>query len=87
MDISKKLESVLQGLDKSKISAGTKTITELLSTPEGKKLASQLSSVDKKKLMESFMSMDSEEIKRKFQTADLSKLSGLNVEEILKKLR
>lgn len=87
MDISKKLESILTGIDKSKINGSKKTITELLATPEGRKLVSQLGSIDKNKLYEAFMSMDAEEIKRKLQTADLSKLSGLKAEDILKKLR
>ena len=87
MDISKKLENVLKGIDKSKINSGKKNITELLSTPEGKKLLSQLGNIDKNKLLETFMSMDTEEMKKKLQTADLSKLSGLKADEILKKLR
>ena len=77
----------MNGLDKNQINSGKKTIEQLLKTPEGKKLAGSLAGVDKEKLLEKFMSMDSSEIKNKLQNADLSKLSKLNAEDILKKLR
>ena len=84
-DIAKKLQNVLNGIDKNTINQSKKNIEQFLSTPEGQKLAAKLSSVDKSKILNSFMNMDSEEIKAKLQNADLSKLSNAN--EILKKMR
>ena len=86
-DINKKLENVLNGVDKNTIDSGKRSVEQLLSTPEGRKLASQIQNVDKKKVIDAFMKMDSSEIKRKLRDADLSKLSNLKAEDILKKLR
>lgn len=86
-DINKKLENVLNGMDKNTIDSGKRSVEQLLSTPEGRKLASQIQNVDKKKVIDAFMKMDSSEIKRKLRDADLSKLSNLKAEDILKKLR
>ena len=84
-DITKKLQNVLNGIDKNTINQSKKNIEQFLSTPEGHKLAAKLSSVDKSKVLDSFMSMDSEEIKHKLKNADLSKISQAS--EILKKMR
>ena len=84
-DITKKLQNVLNGIDKNTINQSKKNIEQFLSTPEGQKLAAKLSSVDKSKVLDSFMSMDSEEIKQKLKNADLSKISQAS--EILKKMR
>lgn len=86
-DVNKKIENVLNGIDKNTINSGKRNIEQLLSTPEGKKLAQSLGNVDKNKLIDQFMKMDSSEIKRKLKNADLSKLSGLKAEDIIKKLR
>ena len=68
-DIAKKLQNVLNGIDKNTINQSKKNIEQFLSTPEGQKLAAKLSSVDKSKILNSFMNMDSEEIKAKLQNA------------------
>ena len=86
-DVNKKIENVLNGIDKNTINSGKRNIEQLLSTPEGKKLAQSLGNVDKNKLIDQFMKMDSSEIKRKLKNVDLSKLSGLKAEDIIKKLR
>lgn len=86
-DINKKLENVLNSMDKNKLNLDKRTVEQLLSTPEGKKLASRLSGVDKNKLINTFMNMDCAELKKKLQNADLSKLSQLKADDILKKLR
>lgn len=86
-DIDQKLKNILNSLDKNQINSGKQSIEQLLKTPEGKKLAGSLNGIDKNKLLEKFMNMDSSEIKNKLQNADLSKLSKLNAEDILKKLR
>lgn len=86
-DVNKKLGDILKGIDTRKISESKKTVENLLKTPEGQKLQKQLGGLDKDKLIESFMQMDTNEIKKKLNKADLSSLSGLNAEDILKKLR
>ena len=86
-DIGKKIESILKDIDKSTINSGKKNIEQLLSSEEGKKLVAGLGNIDKTKLMNAFMSMNSSDIKSKLQNADLSKLSNINADEILKKLR
>ncbi len=86
-DISKKLGDILKGVDAKKINESKKTVENLLKTPEGQKLQKQLSGLDKEKLVETFMQMDTSEIKKKLNQADLSGLSGLKAEDILKKLR
>lgn len=86
-DISKKLEEVLKGVDASIINNSKKSVENLMKTSEGKKIQQQLSGLDKDKILETFMKMDTNEIKEKLNHADLSALSGLSAEEIMKKLR
>ncbi|GEM_PF-3562196 len=86
-DVSKKLGDILKGVDTRKISESKKTVENLLRTPEGQKLQKQLDGLDKDKLVESFMKMDTSEIKKKLNKADLSSLSGLSADDIMKKLR
>ena len=86
-DVNKKMENILNGIDKNTINSGKRSIEKLLSTPEGKKLAERLGNIDKNKVIDQFMKMDPAEMKRKLQNADLSKLSGLKAEDIMKKLR
>lgn len=86
-DVNKKMENILNGIDKNTINSGKRSIEQLLSTPEGKKLAEHLGNIDKNKVIDQFMKMDPAEMKKKLQNADLSKLSGLKAEDIMKKLR
>ncbi len=86
-DVNKKMENILNGIDKNTINSGKRSIEQLLSTPEGKKLAERLGNIDKNKVIDQFMKMDTAEMKKKLQNADLSKLSGLKAEDIMKKLR
>ncbi len=86
-DVNKKMENILNGIDKNTINSGKRSIEQLLSTPEGKKLAERLGNIDKNKVIDQFMKMDPAEMKKKLQNADLSKLSGLKAEDIMKKLR
>jgi len=86
-DVGKKIENLLKDIDKNTISSGKKNIEQLLSSEEGQKLLAGLGNIDKKKLINTFMSMNSSDIKSKLQNADLSKLSNINADEILKKLR
>ena len=86
-DVNKKTENILNGIDKNTINSGKRSIEQLLSTPEGKKLAERLGNIDKNKVIDQFMKMDPAEMKKKLQNADLSKLSGLKAEDIMKKLR
>ena len=86
-DINKKLEDILQGIDKNKINNSKRNFDQLLNTPEGKKLLQNIGNIDKSKLMNMFMKMDTNEIKRKLQNADLSKMSNLNAADIINKLK
>ena len=87
MDINKKLEHVLNNLDKSTINSGKNIIENFLSSPEGKKLAAKLSNTDKNQLLEKITNMDSAELKNKLKNIDLNKLSQLKADDILKKMR
>lgn len=84
-DITKKLQNVLNSIDKNTINQSKKNIEQFLSTPEGQKLAAKLNTLDKTKILDSFTNMDSEEIKKKLKNTDLSKLSQAS--EIFKKMR
>lgn len=86
-DVNKKMENILNGIDKNTLNSGKRNIEQLLSSPEGKKLAKSLGNIDKNKVIDQFMKMDPAEMKKKLQSADLSKLSGLKAEDIMKKLR
>ena len=46
-----------------------------------------IGNIDKSKLMNMFMKMDTNEIKRKLQNADLSKMSNINANDIINKLK
>lgn len=86
-DINQKLGEILKGLDSKKVDAGKKTVENLLKTPEGKKLQQQLQGADTDQLLKNFMQMDTEEIKKMLNKADLSGLSGISIDDVLKKLR
>ncbi len=86
-DINKKLEDILQGIDKNKITNSKKSLEQMMNTPEGKKLLQNIGNIDKSKLMNMFMQMDTNEIKRKIQNADLSKMSNINANDIINKLK
>ena len=86
-DMSKKIENILKDIDKSTINSSQKGLEQFLSTEEGQKLIAGLGNIDKTKLLNNLMNMNSSDIKAKLQNADLSKLSGINADEILKKLR
>lgn len=79
-NVNKKLEALLS--DKS--AAQIKRFAE---SAEGQKLKQQLAGADKNKLVEEFLKMDTAELKKKLASADLSGLSGLSAEQIMKKLR
>ena len=86
-DVNKKLGDILKGIDQQKITKSKETIEKLLKTPEGKKLQQQLGTVDRDQLIKNFLQMDTQTIQKKLNQADLSALSGLSAEDILKKLR
>lgn len=83
----KKLEGILSSLDKNKISEAKSKLNGFMNTPEGRKIAREISGIDKNKLMDTFMSMNSSEVKNKLNNADLSKLSGKDIEKILNQLK
>lgn len=83
-DVNKKLREILDREGEEKINAGMRNIQQMLSTPEGKRLAEQIKNTDREKLADMFVNMDSGEMKKRLQKLDLSKI---NPEDILKKLR
>ena len=79
-EVNKKLESLLSHADAEKIKS-------FAASEEGQKLKRQIGGADRNKIVEEFLKMDSEQLKKKLENANLSGLSGLSAEQILKKLR
>lgn len=79
-DVNKRLSELLSDADRAKLS-------DLAGAAGAKKLAGSLSEEQKRRLCEEFMKLDAAELKRKLKSVDLSKLSGADAAEILKKLR
>lgn len=86
-DVNKKLNDILGGLDKGKLNATKKSVEQFIKGSDGEKLKEQLKGLDKNKLINNFMKMDSNELKNVLSRANLDKLSGTDVENILKKLK
>lgn len=84
-DINKKLENVLNGMDKDTINSGKKLAEQILSGKDGEKALKALNNIDKNKLLDAFMNIDDSVLKEKLQS--VSNVPNLNVDEILKKLR
>ncbi|MCX7715360.1 MAG: hypothetical protein N2171_06505 [Clostridia bacterium] len=87
MDINKKLEDILSGMDAGKIKKSKQTINEFLNTPDGEKLKKQLNSIDKQKLLNVFSNMGTNEIKKKLSNLDSDSLSKMKADEIIQKLK
>lgn len=62
-------------------------IGKLFDSEKSKKIADGITGEDKQKLIKTFLNMNTDEIKRKLNNADLSQMSKLSSEDILKKLR
>ncbi len=86
-NMNQKLNEILQSLDPEKRRAAEQSAERLLRTPEGRKLASELKNGNTDALARLFMGMNTKDVKEKLQKTDPKALSGLPLEEILKKLR
>lgn len=86
-DASKKLSEVLSGIDSRKLNLSKESIESFLNSPEGKRLKNSITDAEKRQILSKFMSMDTNELKNKLNNSDTSKLSGLNLADILKKLK
>lgn len=86
-DVNKKLNEILGGIDKGKLSSAKKSVEQFMQSSEGGKLKEQLKGMDKNKLINNFMKMDSNELKNVLNKANIDKLTGTDVENILKKLK
>ncbi len=79
-NVSKKLDALLSDKDAAQIK-------RFVASAEGQKLKQQLAGADKNKIVEEFLKMDTAELKKKLASANLSGLSGMSAEQIIKKLR
>ncbi len=86
-NVNKKLNDVLSGLNKDKLSNAKRSIEEFLASREGEKIKEKLKGADKDKLIDNFMKMDTNELRKMLQKANLSNLSGIDMNNILKKLK
>lgn len=86
-NMNEKLKKILSGMGSDKLKNSADIASKFLSTKEGQKLKNSLTDADKKAILEKFMSLDSEKARESLKNADLSNLSGMSVDEILKKLK
>ena len=85
-NINSKLKSILSGVGGNKLKNSANMVSEFLKTPDGQKLKNSLTEADKKAILEKFMSLDPDKASKTLENADVKNLSGLSVDEILKKL-
>ena len=86
-NMNEKLKKILSGMGSDKLKNSADIASKFLSTKEGQKLKNSLTDADKKAILEKFMSLDSEKARESLKNADFSNLSGMSVDEILKKLK
>ena len=86
-NMNDKLKKILSGMGSDKLKNSADMVTKFMATPEGQKLKNSLSEADKKAILEKFMSLDTKKASDSLKNADLSSLSGMSVDEIMKKLK
>ena len=86
-NMNDKLKKILSGIGSDKLKNSADMVTEFMKTPEGQKLKNSLSDSDKKTILEKFMKLDPKKASDSLKNADLSNLSGMSVDEIMKKLK
>lgn len=86
-NMNEKLKKILSGMGSDKLKNSADMASKFLSTKEGQKLKDSLTDADKKAILEKFMSLDPKKASESLKNADLSNLSGMSVDEILKKLK
>ena len=86
-NMNDKLKKILSGIGSDKLKNSADMVKEFMKTPEGQKLKNSLSDSDKKAILEKFMKLDPKKASDSLKNADLSNLSGMSVDEIMKKLK
>jgi len=86
-NMNEKLKKILSGMGSDKLKNSADIASKFLSSKEGQKLKNSLTDADKKAILDKFMSLDPKKTSESLKNADLSKLSGMSVEEIMKKLK
>lgn len=86
-NMNDKLKKILSGMGSDKLKNSADMVTKFMATPEGQKLKNSLSDADKKAILEKFMQLDPKKASDSLKNADLSSLSGMSVDEIMKKLK
>ncbi|MGE4282772.1 MAG: DUF3523 domain-containing protein [Clostridia bacterium] len=72
---NKKMKQILMNMDPAALEKGLKAASEMMNTPEGKKLVEQLKNTDKQKLMEQFNSIDEQDLIKKIDNLDVNELN------------
>ena len=85
--MNQKLKSILSGMGSDKLKNSADMVSKFLSTPEGQKLKNSLSENDTKAILEKFMKLDPKKAGETLKNANISNLSGMSAEEIMKKLK
>ena len=86
-NINDKLKKISSGVGSDKLKNSADMVTKFMATPEGQKLKNSLSEADKKAILEKFMKLDTKKAGDSLKNADLSNISGMSVDEIMKKLK
>ena len=86
-NMNDKIKKILSGMGSDKLKNSQDMVTKFMATPEGQKLKNSLSDADKKAILEKFMKLDSKKASDSLKNIDLSNLSGMSVDEIMKKLK
>ena len=86
-NMNDKLKKILSGMGSDKLKNSADMVTQFMKTPEGQKLKNSLSDADKKAILEKFMKLDTKKASDSLKNADLSNLSGMSVDEIMRKLK
>jgi len=86
-NMNEKLKKILSGMGSDKLKNSADMVSKFLSTKEGQKLKDSLSDADKKAILDKFMSIDPKQASESLKKANLSNLSGMSAEEIMKKLK
>lgn len=79
-NLNKKLESALSGINVS-------DLKKMAQNPAVKSIIGSLNEKDKEKLIREFSSLSNTEMKQKLKDADFSKMSGMSVDDLIKKLK
>lgn len=86
-NMNDKLKKILSGVGSDKLKNSADMVTEFMKTPEGQRLKNSLSDSDKKAILEKFMKLDPKKASDSLKKADISNLSGMSVDEIMKKIK